>query len=58
MRFKEWLKLVETGTTTADEAVFARPVINAPRRQFMPLIGQEPEKRKKASRGSSKQHLP
>lgn len=63
MRFKEWLKLSETGTSTADVAVFARPVLASNDRRYPPPItfGEEDpffKKRKKGTRGSNQQHLP
>ena len=30
MNFKEWIKLKETGTSTASIAVFARPLLSSP----------------------------
>jgi hypothetical protein len=42
MTFREWLKIVEVGTSTADIAAFPRP--------FLPLVRREyprPPKRKK-----------
>lgn len=38
MKFKEWLKLQETGTFTGDVAVFARPC--------MPIVRREKKKKK------------
>lgn len=39
--FRDWLKLQETGTSTADVAVFARPCIGMVRRIYPGFWGQE-----------------
>jgi hypothetical protein len=63
MSFKEWLKLNENGTSTADVAVFARPVMTSMDRRFPQPItfGKEDpffKKRKKGNCVACKQHLP
>lgn len=51
MNFKEWLKLQEVGTSTANVAVFARPLFGGPVTRMYPepviLGGREIKKKKK-----------
>jgi len=51
MRFKEWLRINEVGTSSASVAVFARPVFgSAVRRTWPPMFGDLDKSRKKKKR--------
>ena len=51
MRFSEWLKLREVGTSTASVATFAMPLFGGPFVRSAPeMIGGRPIKRRKKPR--------
>lgn len=56
MNFKQWVKLIENGTSTANVATFSRPLMGIIRRDdFLPQ--EKVKKGKKKHRASEKQYF-
>ncbi len=53
MQFKNWLKINEVGTSTANIAVFARPMMGVVRRNWLGAWGEEDPFFKKKHRGGT-----